>query len=265
MGRNFVLTFLSITVIGLATKAQGLNAKQTKTVADALEKKIAQLTQQNTLLRDRLKVAATEKQQLAGQIATQQKTIESRNDSIAGHIQTIQTLNAQIGKLNQEVRIIQDTLSKRVTDLKNANQQIRHLTYDKANLVDNRIVRIYNFSAADVRKQFLQSLSAAESGFQFDDALIDDEIQITRNFNDQAEAWWVFDKTLDTILELKIRIKPHLYDPQKSIVFGETKLLQKTRYSNKPFEEQHDQEKIKLYREKAFHMLEGKLKGTSDK
>lgn len=265
MARNFLLTFLCIIMLGFATKAQSLTAKPSTAVTEALEKKIAQLTQQNTFLRDRLKAAATEKQQLTGQIATQQKTIESRNDSIAGHIQTIQTLNLQIGKLNQEAKIRQDTLSKRLIDLKNANQQIRHLTYDNANLVDNRIVRVYNFSAADVRKQFLQSLSAAESGFQYDDALIDDEIQITRNFNDQAEAWWVFDKTLDTILELKIRIKPHLYDPQKSIVFGETKLLQKTRYSNKPFEEQHDQEKIKLYREKAFHMLEGKLKGTSDK
>ena len=265
MTRNFLLTFIYLTTLGFVANAQGIAAPATTTVIEALERKVNALTQQTTFLRGQLKLSATEKQQLLGQVATQQKTILVRNDSIAELHQSIQILSKEIGLLQKEADQLNNTITQRTDELKTATTQIRQLEYDKKNLVDNRIVRIYNYSAADVRKQFLQSLAISESGFQYDDALIDDEIQITRNFNDQAEAWWVFDKTLDTILELKIRIKPHLYDPQKCIVFGETKLLQKTRYSNKPFEEQRDQEKINLYREKAFHMLEGKLKGTSDK
>ncbi|WP_461089148.1 hypothetical protein [Spirosoma gilvum] len=230
-----------------------------------LEKRITALTQQNSLLKARFQQSILDNQRLKTQIASLQQTIAVRNDSLAQQQTTISGLRNQLHQLTARNNQVQKELDQRTVDLKTANTRVAQLEYDRKILIDNRIIRVYNFSADDVRKQFVRNLSAPESGFQYDDDLIDDEIQITRNFGDQAEAWWVFDKTLDTILELKIRIKPHLFDPQKALVFGETKLLQKTRYSNKPFDEQHDREKINLYREKTLRMLEGKLSGTSDK
>jgi len=116
-----------------------------------------------------------------------------------------------------------------------------------------------------VRKQFLQSLSKPESGFQYDDALVDDEIQITRNFNDQAEAWWVFDKTLDTILELKIRIKPHLYDPQKVLFLARQNCSRKPDTVINHLSHNTTRRKSVSIVKKRFDLLEGKLQGTSDK
>ncbi|OIN60044.1 hypothetical protein [Arsenicibacter rosenii] len=261
MDRKAFLIFILVLVCGEDITAQTPASPPT----DDLKKQIATLTQQNTNLRIALRQAGSEKTQLQNITAGLQKTLLQRNDSIQGLQKTIGNLNSGLSDQIKEVKRLEQIIARQTADLKAAYQKISVLEYDKKSLIDDKIVRIYNFSASDVRKEFLQSLAKDGSGFQYDDALVDDEIQITRNFNDQAEAWWVFDKTLDTILELKIRIKPHLYDPQKCIVFGETRLLQKTRYSNKPFEEQRDQEKIKLYREKTFRLLEGKLQGTSDK
>ncbi|WP_080058475.1 coiled-coil domain-containing protein [Spirosoma aerolatum] len=260
-----LLSSFCFILISLFVNAQS-PAVTTKLPPDKLlEKKIAGLTQQNTLLKTRLQQSTLDNQRLQTQILSLQQTIQRRNDSIAQQQATIDGLRAKMSQLTAQNNQLQNDLSQRTTELATARNRITQLEYDRKVLTDNRIIRIYNFSADDVRKQFIRNLSAPESGFQYDDDLIDDEIQITRNFGDQAEAWWVFDKTLDTILELKIRIKPHLYDPQKALVFGETKLLQKTRYSNKPFDEQHDREKINLYREKTLRMLEGKLSGTSEK
>lgn len=263
MYRNYLLFSLFIRLQIPFASAQTLVVKDTP--IKVLEKKVAGLTQHNTLLKGRLLQSAIENQRLQTQVANLQQTISLRNDSIAHQQTAIGSLNGQVGQLTTKNQQLQANLEQRNAELKAANTRILQLEYDRKILSDTHIIRIYNFSADDVRQQLIRSLSVPESGFQYDDALIDDEIQITRNFNDQAEAWWVFDKTLDTILELKIRIKPHLYDPQKAVVFGEAKLLQKTRYSNKPFDEQHDREKINLYREKTLRMLEGKLSGTSDK
>lgn len=261
MDRKAFLILILVLFCGRSTRAQ----TPVTPPAEDPKKQLATLTQQNNNLRIALRQAGSEKVQLQNIVAGLQKTILTRNDSIQAQYKAINDLKHQLSDQVQETRRLEQIIARQTDELKAANQKISILEYDKKNLIDDKIVRVYNFSANDVRKQFVQSLSKEGSGFQYDDALVDDEIQITRNFNDQAEAWWVFDKTLDTILELKIRIKPHLYDPQKCIVFGDTRLLQKTRYSNKPFEEQHDQEKIRLYREKTFRLLEGKLQGTSDK
>ncbi|GAB3994475.1 hypothetical protein GCM10028807_32400 [Spirosoma daeguense] len=256
-----VLFFIQI----FSLKAQTTTPPPPVSPTKALEKKIQSLTYQNTQLKSQQQQATAEIQRLQNQITGLQKLVSLRNDSIARQQKAIDTLHGQIAQLKTKNQQVQNQLNQRTSDLQAANTRIKELEYDRKILIDNHIVRIYNFSADDVRKQFIRSLSAPESGFQYDDDLIDDEIQITRNFNGQAESWWVFDKTLDTILELKIRIKPHLYDPQKAVVFGDAKLLQKTRYSNKSFDEQHDREKIALYRNKLLDMLEGKLSGTSEK
>ncbi|MEZ0540443.1 hypothetical protein [Fibrella arboris] len=228
-------------------------------------RKIKVLTQQTAFLRNQVRLLATDNQRQLTVLTGLQRTLLMRTDSIAKQQAVIGTLTSQITQLTANYQASQASLAEQTAALKAANIQIAQLEYDKKNLVDKQIVRIYNFSADDVRKQFIQSLSAPESGFQYDDGLINDEIKITRNFDDQAEAWWVFDKTLDTVLELIVRIKPHRYDPQRALVYGTARVLQKTRYSNKPFDEQRDREKIALYSEKTIRLLEGKLSGTSDK
>ncbi|MBO0950563.1 hypothetical protein [Fibrella forsythiae] len=249
----------------LFTNAQTSPLPAKYDLAEAYEKKIRSLTQQTNLLKVQTRQLAADNQRQQAQLTGLQKTLTLRNDSLARQQAQISTLTVQVSELTAGNQNLQASLTQRTTQLQAATTQVAQLEYDKQNLVDKRILRIYHFPADDVRKQFIQSLSMPESGFQYDDGLVNDEIKITRNFNDQTEAWWVFDKTLDTVLELVIRIKPHLYDAQKAIVFGEARVLQKTRFSNKPFEEQRDREKTALYSEKTLRMLEGKLAGTSDK
>ncbi|MFN8348089.1 MAG: hypothetical protein U0X91_24020 [Spirosomataceae bacterium] len=187
--------------------------------------------------------------------------------------------NSSIGNLNQDI----DGLKRNVKDLDLKNQQLTHnlaesntklqdaytlieqLRYEKNILSDNKIIRIYPLSPKDSYQQFLARINRAESGFKFDDNAEEGELKITKEFDAQAEAWWIFDKTLDTILEVVLQFQPHRFDPNKTLLLAEPKLLQKTRFSNKPFEEQQDMDKVKLYRDKVLRMLEGELTKSSEK
>jgi vacuolar-type H+-ATPase subunit I/STV1 len=261
MIRNFLLVCYFLVTGVLLIYGQASTPSNASAPPKAAKKKPQTLFQQSVLLTNQLRQSTLEKQQLQSQLTSLQKTISSLHDSISRQQAVIQELTSKSAQTAQ----VQATLTQRADELKTSKTQIKELEYDRKLLSDKQVVRIYHLPVTEVRQQFIRSLSAPESGFQYDESQVDDEIQVTRNFNDQANAWLVFDKTSDAVLELKIRIKQHLYDPQKTVVFGKTRLLQKTRYSNKPIEEQRDPEKIALYQEKLLRMLEGKLNGTSDK
>ncbi len=220
----------------------------------------------------RLKKQQAQIRQLTTNIKDLQFNIDGLNTDLVGK-------NTSIGNLTQDV----EGLKRNVKELDTKNQQltynlaesnaklqdayilIEQLRYDKNILSDNKIIRIYSLSPKDSRQQFLNLLNQAESGFKFDDNAEEGELKITKEFDAQAEAWWIFDKTLDTILEVVLQFQPHRFDANKTLLLVEPKLLQKTRFSNKPFEEQQDVEKVKLYRDKVLKMLEGSLAKSSEK
>ena len=198
--------------------------------------------------------------------------IDGLNVDLADKNSSISNLNQDIDGLKRTVKE-QDLKNQQMTynlaesnaKLQDAYTLIEQLRYEKNILSDNKIIRIYPLSPKDSYQRFLVRLNQAESGFKFDDNAEEGELKITKEFDAQAEAWWIFDKTLDTILEVVLQFQPHRFDPNKTLLLAEPKLLQKTRFSNKPFEEQQDTDKVKLYRDKVLRMLEGELTKSSEK
>jgi hypothetical protein len=158
---------------------------------------------------------------------------------------------------------VNKTLQSTQKDLTTAQDEIRRIKYENEILKDPAVVRIYDVSAAKATDALVARLSESSLGFQFDEE--NGSIKATKQFDNNAEAWWVFDKTIDVLLELNLRVAPHLYDPNRSVVYGSTNLLEKIRYSNKQYSPQEDTDKIKLYQEKALRLLEMNIRKTAVK
>ncbi len=234
----------------------------------ALEKageEIRKLQQQTNTLKAQLRQEAVQNRRLKDQISNLNQLVNYKTDSI-GDLQV--QVGDQLVRIEQLRKTNQQTEKKRSETqslLDSARQQIARLRYDQHHLTDNRVIRIYQFPLTETRAILMRNLGKDDSGFQFDDDPTGNILTITRRFDDQAEAWWVFDKTLDTVLEVTLRLESHQFDSQRTVVYADTKLMQKTRYTNKPFEEQQEPEKIVLYRNRALRLLEGSLSSTSDK
>jgi small-conductance mechanosensitive channel len=227
--------------------------------------RINALLQQTSTLRGQLRQENRENRRLAGQLLDTEKVSQARADSINQFTGQVADLNLRLDQTQQAKRQVEATLSQTQTNLDSAQQQIKRLNYDHTLFTTPALLRIYRFTPAETRAIFLRNLTQPESGFQYDIDSTANELKITRRFDDQTEAWWVFDKTLDTVLELTLRFTSHNFDTSRTLVYATANLLQKTRYSSKPFEEQHDPEKIALYRDKTLRLLEGNLRNTSDK
>jgi hypothetical protein len=212
--------------------------------------------------------------ELTGQVRTQADSIKrltvslvNQKTTLADLKATVAMLNASLADIRAQNQAIQKTLTERSEQIEKSRQQLTLLEYDRSVLADRAVLRIYKLSPTGVRQRLMAALSKAESGFKYDDdATVRGAIRIVRTFDNQVEAWWMFDKTIDSVLELTLVIQPHRFNPQRCLLLVTAKLLQKSRFSNKPFEEQTDEEKIALYRDKSMRLLEeGDLRTLSDK
>ena len=234
----------------------------------ALEKagdEIRKLQQQTNTLKTQLRQEAIQNRQLNDQISRLNRLVNYKTDSIGDLQSQVGDQLVRIEQLRQMNQQTEKVLSETRSLLDSARQQIARLRYDQQHLTDNRVIRIYQFPLTETRAILMRNLAKDDSGFQYDDDTTGNVLTVTRRFDGQAEAWWVFDKTLDTVLEITLRLEKHQFDQQRTVVFADTKLMQKTRYTNKPFEEQREPEKIVLYRNRALRLLEGSLSSTSDK
>ena len=176
-------------------------------------------------------------------------------DDLNGRLSQTQLARREAEAARARVEVVRDT----------ALSKVARLTYERNLLTITDLIRIYRVAPAKTLATLLQNLNETESGFQYSVDSTANELKIIRHFDDQTEAWWVFDKTLDTILELTLQFKRDRFDRNRTLVFASSRLLQKIRYSNKPFEEQTDTEKIALYRDKTLKLVEGNLRKSSDK
>ncbi|MCU0324606.1 MAG: hypothetical protein MUF45_05060 [Spirosomaceae bacterium] len=181
-------------------------------------------------------------------------------DSLNQQISNNATLTNQNSKLEDQKGQLENKLTSTSTELSTAQKNIEMLKYDLALEKNNEIVRIYNQPLAKVKESIIDRLSDESLGFQFDEDDSKGLVKINKAFDGNTEAWWVFDKTIDVLLEMKIQLKPHQYDSNKTLLFASTSLLEKVRFSNKQYEPQDDLDKAKLYQEKAIRLLESKLK-----
>ena len=139
------------------------------------------------------------------------------------------------------------------------------MQYELEVVQDPQIIRIYDLPFSKVKESLLSRLAEESLGFQFDDDTQKGTIKVTKAFDNNAEAWWVFDKTIDVLLEISFKLQPHQFDPNRTLVSASTILLEKVRYSNKQYEPQTDAEKIKLYQDKAMRLLEANIRKQAKK
>ncbi len=191
------------------------------------------------------------------------QTISNVRDSLNSQIELSKKKDFESKKWQESTFNVNKTLQSTQKDLTTAQDEIRRIKYENEILKDPAVVRIYDVSAAKATDALVARLSESSLGFQFDEE--NGSIKATKQFDNNAEAWWVFDKTIDVLLELNLRVAPHLYDPNRSVVYGSTNLLEKIRYSNKQYSPQEDTDKIKLYQEKALRLLEMNIRKTAVK
>ncbi len=189
------------------------------------------------------------------------QTISNVRDSLNAQIDLSKKLDFESKKWQESTFNVNKTLQITQKDLSTAQDEIRKIKYENEILKDPAIVRIYDVSAAKAKDALIARLGESSLGFQFDEE--NGSIKATKQFDSNAEAWWVFDKTIDVLLELNLRVAPHLYDPNRCVVYGSTNLLEKIRYSNKQYTPQEDIDKIRLYQEKALRLLEMNIRKTN--
>ncbi len=191
------------------------------------------------------------------------QTISNVRDSINAQLKENNLLTLESKKWQEATFNVNKSLQASQKDVVSAQDEIRKMKYEIEILKDPNILRIYNESAAKVKEGLIARLSESSLGFQFDEE--NGGIKATKQFGNDTEAWWVFDKTIDILLELNLKVMPHLYDPNRSMVYGSTNLLEKVRYSNKQYSPQDDIDKIRLYQEKAIRILETNIRKLSVK
>ncbi|MBO0930415.1 hypothetical protein [Fibrella aquatilis] len=262
------LTGILLQLVTLSLFAQTPTPVQSETDArliESLRDRITTLQQQQTTLRNRLRQEERRSKQAEERLAAAERTIESRNDSISRYIQEINDLNGRISQMQIARREADATRARIEVVRDSALSKVARLTYERNLLTISDLIRIYRVSPSQTMATLLRNLNQTESGFEYNVDSTANELKIIRHFDAQTEAWWLFDKTLDTILELTLQFKRDRFDNNRTLVFANSRLLQKTRYSNKPFEEQADTEKIALYRDKTLKLLEGTLRRSADK
>lgn len=193
------------------------------------------------------------------------QTVSNVRDSLNAQTDLSKKLDFESKKWQESTFNVNKTLQATQKDLATAQDEIRKIKYENEILKDPTIVRIYDVSAAKAKEALTARLSENSLGFQFDEEASTGNIKATKQFDSNAEAWWVFDKTIDVLLELNLRVAPHLYDPNRCVVYGSTNLLEKVRYSNKQYTAQEDTDKIKLYQEKALRLLEMNIRKAAVK
>jgi DNA primase len=223
-----------------------------------LRNRIAEVTRQNTQLTE-------ENTNLHSYLRQLNQTISNVRDSINAELKLNKQLDLESKKWQEATFNVNKTLQASQKDLSVAQDEIRKLKYETEILKDPTILRIYDDSPAKIKENLISRLSENSLGFQFDEEATTGNIKATKQFGSDTEAWWVFDKTIDVLLELNLRVAPHLYDPNRTLVYGSTNLLEKIRYSNKQFTPQDDQDKIRLYQEKAMRLLEMNIRKASVK
>lgn len=224
----------------------------------ALRNRISELTRNNTQLTE-------ENLNLHSYLRQLNQTISNVRDSINAEVKLNKQLDLESKKWQESTFNVNKTLQASQKDLSSAQDEIRKLKYETEILKDPTIIRIYDESSAKVKESLIGRLSESSLGFQYDEEGGNGNIKATKQFGNDTEAWWVFDKTIDVLLELNLRVAPHMYDPNRTLVYGSTNLLEKVRYSNKQYTPQDDHDKIRLYQEKAMRLLEMNIRKASVK
>ncbi|TAE28648.1 MAG: hypothetical protein EAZ91_14260 [Cytophagales bacterium] len=186
-------------------------------------------------------------------------------DSLAKLRNQVQSQTAQLAQLRQSARQLESAQAAVRATRDSARRSMESLNFEKQLLKDTRAVRIYKFPVNDVRKVFTDNLNRDNAGFTLNNSSAGNTLIMSREFNQQAPAWWDVDREDDGRLDVTLRLVEHPYDNSRTVLYADTRLLKKDRTGNKPIQDQSDPEKLQLYRDRTIRLLEGFLRVASEK
>jgi hypothetical protein len=182
------------------------------------------------------------------------QTISNVRDSIEIESKRNKQLDFESKKWQEATFNVNKSLQSSQKDLSTAQEEIRKLKYENELLKDPTLLRIYDVSPDKAQKTLKNQVFEKNLAFEFNEKESTQEtIKATKKF----EAG-VFDKT-EMYLILHLHIKPHLYDANRSLVYGFSTLLEKKDNSDE-YIDQPDIDKISFFQEKALRLLEKNIK-----
>lgn len=258
----FAMTLLP--VIGFAQAGPSTEA----TLEQALNKANAKarvLQQQLKTARVQLKQQATQNEQLQARLSLILAQVTGKNDSIGRLILQSAGQLGEAAQLAQTGQQLQNNLTQTTHTLDSTQQQLRQVLYDRQQLTDSRVVRIYQFPLVEAKAILLRNLTKTNSGFLFDHDSLRNVLRITHQYIEKKPGRWIFNRVFETIVEMEVRLVEHTFDPSRTLVYAFTRLRQKRVYIEDYFNEIVQPDQTALYREQSLRLLEGELRNTSDK
>jgi hypothetical protein len=171
----------------------------------------------------------------------------------------------QIIQLNGDGHKLKSLQNDQKASRDSLRRQMAQLTYERQLVTDPRVMRVYKFPLAEVRRTLVDNLTKTDSDLRYEGGNSANMLVMKREFNERNGAWWPADKNVDALLEVTLRLVEHQYDNSRTVVYGDVRLLQKDRNTDKVFDDQSDPEKTTLYRNRALRSIEGFLRTTSEK
>ncbi len=247
-----ILLFL----MGIMSMAHAQNSASR--ASSALRKQLNECKQNNLQL-------STENNNLKFSQRQLTNTMSNLQDSLKGRTTQIVNLKNDILRVNEQGKILSNNVTSTNNLLSESQEKLKKANYEIEILQNPQIVRVYDMDLPTLKQALVSRLLESSLGFQFDEDASKNQYKITKAFDADTENWWVFDKTIDVMLEMNMRMEPHQFDKNKTLVFNSTTLLQKERFSNKQFALQTDHDKEKLYQEKAIRILEANIRKDMNK
>ncbi len=220
-----------------------------------LNRKLKEYKNLNVQLQEENKNLHNYQKQLLSSISNVRDSLNlelAANKNLAAYVQRVTTDNKNLKDENIKNY---DTIQKLSSNLASTESYSSKMAYENEVLKDKAITRIYDVPLDAVKAKFIERLSDKTLGFQYDDKE-ENSYKITKSFDGTADSWWVFDKTIDVLMEISIKMQPHKFDKNRTLVSFSTNLLEKVRFSNKSFAPQTDLDKIELYQKKAIRLID---------
>ncbi len=165
-----------------------------------------------------------------------------------------QAIKGEFGQKNDKIKQLSENLAQ-------SENKIAKMTYEIELLKDSKVTQIYDGTIDVVKAKFIEQMGLNSANFQFDENE-ENNFTISKTIDGSSEAWFESDKSMNVLLEMKAKFETHKFDNNRTILYVTTNLSDKSRFSNKQFLPNTNEQKIKTYNTKMIQLLAADLKGS---
>ncbi len=243
-------TAVCVFTANFAANAQKSSKKQ----SDECQKSQTKLVAENESL-------LTDKKQLTLALQESQDLLKIElvnNRNFANFVKRVNTENQAV---RAEFEQKNDKIKQLSENLVQSEDKIAKMFYEIDLLKDTKVTQIYDGAIDVVKAKFIEQMGLNSANFQFDESE-ENNFTISKTIDGSSEAWFESDKAMNVLLEMKAKFEVHKFDKNRTILYVTTNLSDKSRFSNKQFLPNTNEQKIKTYNTKMIQLLAADLKGS---